>query len=74
MITANKLVLLCNMPPSMLEMALPKKDRPSLTSAQFLGLTNGYEFCYSVSMVGGEVGKVFLRYDPALDQVIGTLG
>jgi hypothetical protein len=74
MITADKLALLCNMPPNMLEMALPKKDRPALLSAEFLGLTNGYEFCYSVSMVDGEVGKVFLRYDPTLDQVIGTLG
>jgi hypothetical protein len=74
MITANKLALLCNMPTSMLEMALPKKDRAALLSAEFLGLTNGSEFCYSVSMVDGEVGKVFLRYDPTLDQVIGTLG
>jgi hypothetical protein len=74
MITADKLALLCNMPTSMLEMTLPVKDRPALLSAEFLGLTNGYEFCYSVSMEDGEVGKVFLRYDPAVDQVIGTLG
>jgi hypothetical protein len=74
MITANKLVLLCNMPTHMLEMTLPKKDRPALLSAEFLGLTNGSEFCYSVSIADGEVRKVFLRYDPALDQVIGTLG
>ena len=54
MITADKLALLCNMPPNMLEMTLPKKDRPALLTAEFLGLTNGYEFCYSVSLADGE--------------------
>ena len=51
MITAHKLTLLCNMPPNMLEMALPKKDRAALLTAEFLGLTNGYEFCYSVCLL-----------------------
>ena len=74
MITADKLTLLINMSAAMLEQTLPVKDRPSLVNAKFLGLTNGYEFCYSVTDSDNGRGKVFLRYDPTVDQVFGTLG
>jgi hypothetical protein len=74
MITADKLTLLTNMPAVMLEQTLPAKNRPSLQTARFLGLTNGYEFCYSVVDTDGGSAKVFLKYDPTVGQVFGTLG
>ena len=74
MITADKLVLLTSMQTFMLEMTLPAKGRPQLQTARFLGITNGGEFCYSVVDTAGAQGKVFLQYDPAVDQVTGTLG
>jgi hypothetical protein len=73
-ITADKLTLLINMPAAMLEQTLPTKGRPQLQTAKFLGLTNGYEFCYSVVDSDGGQGKVFLKYDPTVGQVFGTLG
>jgi hypothetical protein len=73
MITADKLKLLTNMPAVMLEQALPKKNRPKLKSARFLGITNGHEFCYSVVDTDGGEGKVFLKYDPTVDRVSATL-
>jgi hypothetical protein len=73
MITAAKLALLTSMPTHMLEMALPVKGRPQLQTARFLGITNGGEFCYSVVDTDGGQSKVFLRYDPAADQVTGAL-
>ena len=74
MITADKLKLLTNMPSAMLEQALPKKNRPKLNSARFLGITNGHEFCYSVVDTDGGEGKVFLKYDPTVDRVSATIG
>ena len=74
MITADKLTLLTNMPAVMLEMALPAKKRPQLKTARFLGLTNAYEFCYAVTDADGIEGKVFVKYDPTVDQVFGKLG
>jgi hypothetical protein len=43
-------------------------------TAKFLGLTNGNQFCYSVTFddphTGGvERGKVFLTYHPAEDKI-----
>lgn len=74
MITADKLTLLTSMPTHMLEQTLPAKGRPRLQTRRFLGITNGGEFCYSVVDTDGGEGKVFLQYDPALDQITGTLG
>jgi hypothetical protein len=73
-ITADKLQLLINMPSAMLEQALPKKNRPKLKSAKFLGITNGGQFCYSVVDTDGGEGKVFLTYIHAEDQVIAVMG
>jgi hypothetical protein len=72
-ITADKLKLLTNMPSAMLEQALPVKGRPRLQTARFLGLTNGYEFCYGVVDTDGGEGKLFLKYDPTADKVSATL-
>ena len=74
MITADKLTLLTNMPAVMLEQTLPKKGRPKLVKARFLGITNGHEFCYSVVDTDGGEGKVFVKYDPTVDQVFGKMG
>jgi hypothetical protein len=73
MITADKLTLLTNMPAAMLEQALPEKNRPNLAWRKFLGITNGGEFCYSVVDTDGGEGKVFLRYDSAVDKISATL-
>lgn len=48
-----------------------KEDK--FTGAKFLGITNGGQFCYSVTYVehGDQVkGKVFLNYNPADGTVI----
>lgn len=74
MITADKLTLLTSMPTHMLEMALPQKNRPSLQTARFLGLSNGNEFVYSVVDTAGAQHKVFLTYIHAEDQVLAVMG
>ena len=78
MITADKLALLTNMPTVMLKQALGKKaDDYNITSSKFLGLTNGNQFCYYVvhAVKGGtDSAKVFLTYDPTVDQVIADIG
>ena len=78
MITADKLTLLINMPTAMLKQTLGKKgDEYNITGSRFLGLTNGGEFCYHIvhQVKGGtDSAKLFLRYDPTADQVIGTIG
>jgi hypothetical protein len=58
----------------MLEMALPKKNRPKLQTRRFLGITNGGEFCYNVIDEAGAMSKVFLKYDPTADKVSATIG
>jgi hypothetical protein len=74
MITADKLTLLTNLPAVMLTTAIQqagyKKDK--FQTAKFLGMTNGNQFCYSVTYVeDGEVHKtkVFVNYDPTADKV-----
>ncbi len=69
MITADKLSLLISMPAVMLEMALPQKNRPSLQTARFVGITNGGEFCYSATDTAGAALKLFVKYDPATDKI-----
>jgi len=74
MITADKLKLLTNFPVFMLttliQQAGYKKDK--FNTAKFLGITNGGQFCYSVTYVedGEECNtKVFLNYDSVADAV-----
>ena len=69
MITAQKLQYLTTLPHQLLEGALPKKDRPTLLSAQFIGITNGGQFCYSAVDAEDQVIKLFVSYDPAADRV-----
>jgi hypothetical protein len=48
-----------------------------ITGAEFLGLTNGGEFCYRVVhwVEGGtDSEKMFFKYNPSADRVIATVG
>jgi hypothetical protein len=74
MITADKLRLLTNLPAVMLTTAIQtagyKKDK--FQTAKFLGLTNGGQFCYSVTYIEDnevQTTKVFVSYDPTADKV-----
>jgi hypothetical protein len=74
MITAEKLTLLTTLNTNLLASVLEStgyKDCKFKT-AKFLGLTNGKQFCYSVTFKeDGELqtGKVFLTYDSANDSI-----
>jgi hypothetical protein len=74
MVTADKLKLLTNFPAFMLttliQQAGYKKDK--FNTAKFLGITNGGQFCYSVTYVedGEDCNtKVFINYDSVADAV-----
>ena len=48
-----------------------------IVGAQFLGMTNGRVFCYSIvhRVEGGtDSDKLFLRYDPTGDRVTASIG
>jgi hypothetical protein len=45
-----------------------------MTGVEFLGMTNGSEFCYSITDADGSVSKMFLRYDPTADRVTASIG
>ena len=74
MITANQLRLLTNMPPVMLTEAIQKTGYKTdkFETSEFLGLTNGGQFCYKVSYIEDNEfhdTKVFVSYDPASGRV-----
>ena len=48
----------------------------NMTGVEFLGMTNGSEFCYLIGQEDdGVVGtKMFLRYDPTADRVTASIG
>ena len=70
MILADTLKLLTTMTPTSLAQTLKVSgyDGQSFKRAEFLGITNGGEFCYKVeyhddSNTGRVIDKVFVRYD-----------
>lgn len=70
MITAERLATLTNFTADALTRAIQAsgyRDDQFLT-ARFLGITNGYQFCYQVQFTDHQqqlqTGKVFLTYDP----------
>ena len=76
MITAEKLTALTTCGPGELSMILHDSGYTgcSFKDARFLGLTNGGQFCYSVTYhnengEGEAVGKVFVTYDRTLNQM-----
>ena len=76
MITADTLKTLTSFTTHGLAMALHHSGYTgaSFKSARFVGITNGGQFCYSVTYyddngLGEQEGKVFLSYDPAAGKV-----
>ena len=71
MITAETLKILTTMSPTALTKVLDTSGYSmcSFKTAKFLGITNGGQFCYSVTYYDeagtgeDEVGKVFVSYD-----------
>jgi hypothetical protein len=75
MITAKNVRYMINIPlEHMKACAISNKIKVNLASAEFLGMTNGGEFCYTITDTDGGVGKMFLRYDPTADRVTATIG
>jgi hypothetical protein len=80
MITAEKLQTLTTFTAPALQRALGKQSKGmDFVGAKFLGLTNGWQFCYSVvfrceDFEGTDSVKVFLTYDPAEGRVIADIG
>lgn len=79
MITAEKLKLLTTMGPTMLTAVLNssgyKKDK--VNECQFLGITNGGQFCYKIDYDNFgvmEYRKAFVTYNPTADQVTADIG
>jgi hypothetical protein len=74
MITAERLAILTSYNSGALQKALGNKaEGLDFTSAKFLGITNGGQFCYKVvfHVQGGtDSAKVFLTYNPSEDRVI----
>ena len=76
MITADTLKTLTSFTTHGLAMALHHSGYTgaSFKRAKFLGITNGGQFCYSVTYyddngLGEQEGKVFLTYDPTAGKV-----
>lgn len=78
MITAKNIRYMIDVPLEHLKaIALNSRLKLDITAAEFLGMTNGGEFCYRVSHWADgatDVNKMFLKYNPAADRVIATLG
>ncbi len=77
MISANQLQTLISYSPQQLSELLRQSHQGSVEfeSVQFLGITNGWEFCYKVTprieeQRGAGRGKVFLTYDHSTGSVI----
>ena len=78
MITPDTLKTLTTFTHHALQVSLGKKAKGyEFTSAKFLGITNGHQFCYHVacSVNGGtSYCKVFLTYNPTEGKVIADIG
>ena len=68
MITADKLKTLTTLTNITMGMLAPRPGA-RYVDTKFLGMTNGLQFCYSVTDSEGTVGKVFLSYDAAADKL-----
>jgi len=77
MITAKNIRYMIDVPLEHLKaIALNSKLKIDITEAEFLGLTNGGEFCYRVlHWADGESAsaKLFLKYNPAADRVTANM-
>ena len=77
MITADMVKTLTEMGPKGLNALLGNKARDLVfTGAKFLGITNGSQFCYTVTfqVKGGiDSAKVYLSYSPTEARVIADM-
>lgn len=80
MITAETLKVLTTQTPTGLTQILKHSGYTGcfFKSAKFLGITNGGQFCYSVTYhddtdEGEAVGKVFVKYTPAKNEITAEL-
>ncbi len=76
MITAERLQTLTTFTPKALAVALSQSGYKGceFDTAKFLGITNGGQFCYSVTFFNEHIGaedhsKVFLTYHPDVGYV-----
>jgi hypothetical protein len=78
LITAKNIRYMIDIPLEHLKaIAVNSKLKLDITGAEFLGMTNGGEFCYRiVRWVQGEseAAKMFLKYNPTADRVTATIG
>lgn len=78
MITADTLKRLTTLDSEVLTglvLGATSKRKDKFTGARFLGLTNGGEFCYTVTFKvegGTDSTKVFVKHDPATGKVSAT--
>jgi hypothetical protein len=78
MITAAQLKMLTTYDDAGLALTLEAQGNKNMLfqSAKFLGLTNGSEFCYAVTMLEVDKlvkAKVYLKFDPASKVVIASI-
>lgn len=77
MITADKVKMLTEMGPKGLNALLGEQARDLVfTGAKFLGITNGGQFCYTVTFQvkgGTDSTKVFLDYNHTMDKVFADV-
>jgi hypothetical protein len=76
MITAERLQTLTTFTPKALAMGLAQRGYPgnNFDTAEFLGITNGGQFCYRVTFYNDHTeeqdeGKVYLYYDQTTGSV-----
>lgn len=77
MITAKNIRYMIDIPLEHIK-AIAQQDKIDLkiAGAEFLGLTNGGEFCYRIThwVEGGtDSEKMFLKYNPTLDRVSANI-
>ena len=77
MITAKNIRYMIDIPLEHLKaIAVNSKLKLDITGAEFLGMTNGGEFCYRIVhwvKGGSDSAKMFLKYNPALDRVSANI-
>jgi len=77
MITAKNIRRMIDLPlEDIKSIAKASRIDMDIRGAEFLGLTNGGEFCYRIThwVLGGtDSEKMFFKYNPAADRVIATI-
>jgi hypothetical protein len=78
MITAKNIRYMIDIPLEHIKaIAVNSKIKMDIRGAEFLGMTNGGEFCYRIVhwvQGGTDSEKMFLKYNPAADRVTANIG